>query len=157
MRSYIILVVAALAGCAYVPPRADYDAMANTYRSVRSGTQLRADADRIRFCAAGDSVEAARTWREGVDNWIDEIRDDQITDGVRSVLSSDAALRGEDIRARVEKGEVFLTGNVRSDATAMRAARDVIGVAGVIAVDIQLMSSEAPGGIRIGRADVSCL
>jgi len=152
MRMLMLSVVAAVAGCAYVPPAADYSAMAQAYHAVRTGTQPRADAERIRFCAAGDEVEAARTWGESADNWIDKVPDDHIVEDVHGVLSHDAALHGQDIRARVDQGEVILSGNVPSDAIAMRAARDVIDVRGVVAVNIQIASPESPRPPVVGQA-----
>jgi osmotically-inducible protein OsmY len=146
-----VVLCSAIGGCAYTGPRAQYSELAGSYRAVRSGAQTTATADRVRFCAAGDGVRARRTWSESYDGWIDKFRDEQLAESVRQVLRRDPDLAGQAIEAQVDKGEVRLTGQVPTDEVAVRAARAVMDIAGVIFVDVQLTSAESPSTPRLAQ------
>ncbi len=142
-------VVSAL-GCAH-PQAVDtpLSDLVTSYRSVRAGTQPVSVADGVQFCAAADAVEVVRTRARDVDDWADKFRDDDVQDEVRDLIRRDPTLAAQRIDVRVDGGEAILSGAVSSDADAVVAARDALGVAGVIAVQLRAVSSESPSAPRL--------
>ncbi len=146
MNKTLLMMVGAIvaSGCAYVPPTANIPEMADAYHAVASGQVPGALADRIQFNRVASGVSLRRTWTESFDGWISKMDDASTADNVDQVLRRDTALRGQNIHSSVDSGVADLRGQVSSDYLAMRAARDVVGVAGVIIVNVQLTSQQSP-------------
>jgi hypothetical protein len=120
-----------------------------SYRAVRAGELPVSAADGVQFCAGdGDVQVVSKHWRS-TDDWADKFRDRDLQQEARDLIGRDPTLTGQPVSVRVREGAAIVSGTVQRDADAVAAARDVLAVPGVIAVELQTTSLEAPAQPRL--------
>ena len=136
--------VSALAGCAHQASTPSPAQLASAYGAVSTGAEPVSNAGRYRFCGTPDAIKGLRTNAETTDDWLDRARSNFVNSAVKDVLRHDHALAEQPIDVMTIKGEVWLTGQVASDALAARAVADVLEVEGVVDVKSRLVTPESP-------------
>ena len=136
----------ALSGCAHGQPidtPLTPDAVVS-YRAVRAGELPVSVADGVEFCAGdGDVQVVSKQWRS-TDDWADKFRDRDLQQEARDLIGRDPTLSGQSLSVRVHQGAAVISGTGQRDVDAVAAARDALAVAGIIAVELQTTSLEAP-------------
>jgi len=143
----------AAAGCAHTVAAVGEPSLVAAYRDVRSGRVSHAEVGGYLFCGDGGGVEIYRTSGGGSADWADRMRDSWIRGSVRDVVARDGALADAQIVTNVERGEAQLRGHVTSDTQAVRAATDVLGIFGVVAVSAKL---DSPQSVAAVAPSASC-
>ncbi len=146
MRSILVLGLVSL-GCAHSPPATEAE-LAAAYRVVRGGAHPSSRAGKLSFCSTSEGLVVSHAVATGPDDWATCISNWRVSDDVRGLLASDPVLRGDDVRARNDDGQIVLTGRVASDDHALHAIDRVLSVAGVVSVNADLRSPESPGAPR---------
>jgi BON domain len=154
----IALLIIAAGGCAHQAATTSAPAsVTQAYRDVRSGAQPTVAAGGVRFCATPRGLDVVNTAPGDTTQWNDVVRGREIEWEVRRALREDPSLRGQNINVKTSRGEVYLTGQVASDADAVRAAQQAANVSGVVFVNVALTSPESPGPVaRMDNPSSAC-
>jgi osmotically-inducible protein OsmY len=133
-------------GCAHEQPVASTPSPASVaaYRQVRAGQQPIVRGDGVTFCAGNDGVKALSQGPATTGGYADKFRDHDVQSSVRDQIRRDPALAGQAIDVHVEGGQANISGNLASDADAVAATKDALGVPGVVSVKVQTTSPELP-------------
>jgi hypothetical protein len=143
----IALLIIAAGGCAHQAATSEPSSVTQAYREVRSGARPTVAAGGVRFCATPRGLDVVNTAPGDTTQWNDVVRGREIEWEVQRALRADPSLRGQNINVKTSRGEVYLSGQVASDADAVRAAQQAANVSGVVFVNVALTSPESPGPV----------
>ncbi len=145
------LIGAVVCGCAHEQPTQPATQSVAAYHAVRMGEQQIVRGKSMTFCAGNDAVNVLSRGPSDSSQYADKFRDSDLQSKVRQAIRYDSTLASQDVTVDVQRGQAVISGNLASDTDAVAAAKDALGVPGIVSVKLQTTSPETPQPPRLAQ------